>query len=111
MPAGWSPAPGRTACASWPLTRGRSRRYADRLPVGSDCPAEGPSGSADGSDAPAAPATAAVPLAQVALGAPAVLPDPRSRDARPASTDRPAETLNTTTKPLWNGPVSKLGKN
>jgi hypothetical protein len=36
---------------------------------------------------------------------------PRSREARPASTDRAAETPNTTIRPLWNGPDSRLGKN
>src|SRR5580692_6534584 len=36
---------------------------------------------------------------------------PRSSEARPASTDRVAETPNTTTRPLWNGPASRLGKN
>lgn len=36
---------------------------------------------------------------------------PRSRDARPASTDRPAATLNTTIRPLWNGSSSRDGKN
>jgi hypothetical protein len=36
---------------------------------------------------------------------------PRSRDARPASSDRAADTLNTTIRPLWNGPDSRDGKN
>jgi hypothetical protein len=36
---------------------------------------------------------------------------PRSSDASPASTDSPADTLNTTIRPLWNGPDSKPGKN
>jgi hypothetical protein len=36
---------------------------------------------------------------------------PRSSDASPASTDSPADTLNTTIRPLWNGPDSRLGKN
>src|SRR5487761_1618275 len=47
--------------------------------------------------------------AAVGLAAPWRLP--RSSDARPASTDSPAETANTTIRPLWNGPASRLGKN
>ena len=36
---------------------------------------------------------------------------PPSREARPASTDSAADTLNTTIRPLWNGPDSSDGKN
>jgi hypothetical protein len=36
---------------------------------------------------------------------------PRSSEASPARTDSPAETPNTTIRPLWNGPDSRLGKN
>src|SRR6516225_6762558 len=36
---------------------------------------------------------------------------PRSSEARPASTDSAAETPNTTIRPVWNGPDSRLGKN